>query len=114
MKSTKFRLIVFAFAALFFSVNLNASNIDDGASKLRKEVIAKVQNPELVKHGITEVKATIEFTLDETNKVKVSHVQSDNDYISKFVTERLDMEKLEVDNLPKGQAFMIDLIFRAE
>ena len=81
---------------------------------IRKEVTKMVQNPQLIKNGIQAGEVIINFTINDANELVLLDVASRHPYLEKFVKEKLDRQKVGIENLSTGEEYNIKISFQAE
>ncbi len=113
MNATALKLFGFLFVALFTTTSLQASNIEENLDKaLRTKIVQMVSNPDLINHGLENATAVIKFEINEAQEIEVTGVDTEHTYIKKFIEQRLNSRKIELEGLKTDIVYTINLTFR--
>jgi len=100
---------------LFVTTILLAAGPDFGPTEtLRKEVAKIVHSPELMKHGINEAIANIQFTVNEKNEVQVLDIETSYPFLEAFIEQRLTNRKLNTEGLTPNTVYTLAVLFQTE
>ena len=113
MKTSKLSLIgIILFSTILFSSNSIAkSTVDTSATNLRTELVKMIQNPNLKEHGIVEAEIHLQFTIGPKGEIKVLKVNSENKYLNDFVREKLNNQRINIENINKETVYYLVVKF---
>ncbi|MFK8104377.1 MAG: hypothetical protein AB8G15_17750 [Saprospiraceae bacterium] len=81
---------------------------------LKKRVLSLLDKPELADHGIEKATVTIEFKINENNRIELSDIGTEDEYLKNYLNRCLQKEKAFVEDLEKGTTHSLTLIFISE
>ncbi len=81
---------------------------------LNKRVLSLLDKPELADHGIKKETVTIEFTLNENNRIELSEIDTESEYLKNYLNRCLQKEKAFVEGLEKDKTHSLTLRFVSE
>jgi len=114
MKTIKTGLLSIALiCCLLISNTLSANNIIERQyQELRTEIGKMVQNPHLHENGVDcDKEITIRFNIDEAGEINLIGVKSDCTYLKKFVHDKLNNQKIDLNNYTANTIYRVKLKF---
>ncbi len=109
------KLVAFA---LIFSLSAIANNSPNEIKKsskayqeLRTEISSMIQNPNLKENGISNENVLVRFKLNEEKEIEIIKIETDSDYLKRFVNKRLENKDLTVNDLSPNQTYEVTLVF---
>jgi len=81
-----------------------ASDIDPAQDRLenvRTQIVQYIEEPDLSGTNIEEVQATLHFFINKESELVVVYVDSDDQFVDRFLKERLNYKEIS-DNLLRG------------
>jgi len=107
MKNLKLIALVFAFAisAVSFATPFNTVN---PLSELRDE-ITNILGDEFTVAIETEVKAEVQFMLNDKNEIVIVSVISENSDLDRYVKSKLNYKKVNTSGIIEGKVYRLPL-----
>lgn len=113
------KLVAFFLVFSLFSTSfLNASNSPTEVRKsskvyqeLKTEISSLIQNPKLKENGISSETVKVKFKLNDQNEIENLTINTENNYLKKFIQSSLENKNVALENILSGQFFEVDFIF---
>jgi hypothetical protein len=88
-------------AVASFASEGDPSEIKERLENVRTQISEFIENPDLTGTDIKEIEATLHFVINKKSELVVVFVDSKDDFVDRFLKERLNYKLIE-DNLLRG------------